>query len=185
MTPGPVTVDKDLYVKALVLWGKCECGSKLLCKVFRTCKKAKAALYLVSGPGTPCVGTRCSSFASGPALCVGAPALFVSGPGALSIGLRRSLAGCVWSPDCFCIGGALQRFLCRGGAALFVSGPGILCWAPSGPQLHSCSEVGAESPRLSSFTANIMSGLTLQSHKSYPTTRRYFLWSSALKGCAS
>ena len=46
MTPGPVTVNKDLYVEALVLRGKCECRSKLLYKVFRACKKAKEVLYL-------------------------------------------------------------------------------------------------------------------------------------------
>ena len=45
MTPGPVTVDKDLYVEALVLWGKCERGSKLLCKVPCAYKKAKEVLY--------------------------------------------------------------------------------------------------------------------------------------------
>ena len=46
MTPGRATVDKDLYVEAFVLRGKCECGSQLLCKVFRACKKAKQVLDL-------------------------------------------------------------------------------------------------------------------------------------------
>ena len=71
----------------------------------------------VSGPGALCAGS-----VSGPgALSVRdrAPALFVSRPGALSIGLRRSLSWCVWSPDCFCIGA-------RCSSALFVSGPSAL-----------------------------------------------------------
>ena len=48
MTPGPVTVDKDLYVEALALRLKRERGSKLLCKVLCACKKAKEVLYFTA-----------------------------------------------------------------------------------------------------------------------------------------
>ena len=84
-----------------------------------------------------CVGARRSpavSLCQDPALCVGvcvkSQRCPVVWPGALSVGRRswRSLSGCVWSPDCFCIGArALQRSLCRGQAlsgALSDSGPG-------------------------------------------------------------
>ena len=70
------------------------------------------------------------------------PALFVSGPGALcalSIGLQRSLLGCVWSPDCLILYRSSALFSARPAlsGALSVSGPGALCrrvcWGPAIP----------------------------------------------------
>ena len=125
----------------------------------------------MSGPGALCVGAFCRSLCRGPAVlfraCLGrgpalCVALFVSGPGALCqgpargpallvvsgpdalfLGLRPSLSGCVWRPDCFCVGAALFGALCVGarrspavnlgrGPTLsggqFMSGPRALCW---------------------------------------------------------
>ena len=109
---------------------------------------------VVSGPGGPCVGARCSLsrvgvgarrssprlyFPGTDGLCVGScaveaqrsvcrgPALLVSG---LSVGLRPSLSGCVWSPDCFCIGARLFSAFCVGArlsGGISVSGPDALC----------------------------------------------------------
>ena len=113
------------------------------------------ALFLL-GPGALCVGAR-RSLRRGPALwgvgvaarqstpktlfsryrrsvlglaltvCLSMPALFVSGPGALSIGLRRSLSGRIVSISEL---GALRRSLCRG-PAVSLSGPGALCRGPA------------------------------------------------------
>ena len=91
------------------------------------------ALSLCRGPEL-CAGARRSvcrgrrSLCRGPALSLSvgarrslcrAPALFVSGPSTLSIGLPRSLSGCVWSPDGSGTGA-------RRSSALSVSGPGAL-----------------------------------------------------------
>ena len=92
------------------LWGPALCvGARRSVSrpgAFCVCVGA-ARSFFVSGPGALCRGPALfvtgarRSLCRGPALLCRAPALFASGPGTLSIGLRTSLSGCVWSPDCF------------------------------------------------------------------------------------